>query len=72
MFMCRINYLYIHYFHGIYVAYSFMRYIIINVYDGSVWVISFLGKQPKQIEDRKYNIIDDEDYLVISYEINST
>ena len=55
-------YIYLHYFHGIYVALSFLRYIIMNFYNGSIYILSFFSYDRKQIEDKKIKIeeIDDE------------
>jgi len=62
-------YIYLHYFHGIYVALSFIRYIIENLYNGSIYIISYFQYDIdiKQINDKKIEIEEiDDGYLIIS------
>jgi len=65
-------YLSIYYIHGIYVAYSFMKYIIIHLYNGSYWILSYFDHRNDQIQDKNYEISEYKDYLIISYKISST
>ena len=58
-------YMYIHYFHGFYVAISFLKYVIQNFYNGSSYIIHyfFINKQ-EQIEEKVYIIMDiDDDFI---------
>ena len=57
--------MYIHYFHGFYVAMSFLKFVIQNFYDGSLYFIHyfFMNKQ-EQIEDKVYIIMDIEDDFI--------
>ena len=60
-------YLYLHYFHGIYVALSFLRYIIQNFYNGSIYILSYFRYDQKQIEGKKIMIEEvDDEYLILS------
>ena len=60
-------YFYLHYFHGIYVALSFLRFIISKTYDIGYYLIQLFKKNENpQILDIQYNIDEIEDeYLLI-------
>tara|TARA_B100001094_G_scaffold315390_1_gene355337 strand:- start:2350 stop:2577 length:228 start_codon:yes stop_codon:yes gene_type:complete len=48
-------YFYLHYFHGVYVALSFLRFVIQNIYNGSCYILKiFEKKELKQIKDIQF------------------
>ncbi len=59
-------YLYLHYFYGVYVALSFLRYIIQNFYNGSLYILSYFINEQGQIEDKSFIIEEIEnDFIII-------
>ncbi len=59
-------YLYLYYFHGVYVALSFLKYVIKNCYDCSIYIISyFKSDEYKQIDDIKIEMNEIEDNFII-------
>ena len=44
--------------HGAYVSYTFVRFLVMNTYNGGKWLLSFFYNpyEVKQIEDIRYEI----------------
>ena len=59
-------YLYLHYFHGVYVALSFLRFVIQNIYNGSCYILKiFEKKELKQLEDIQFKTNEIEDDFIL-------
>jgi hypothetical protein len=60
-------YLLIQSLHGVYVTYTFIKFIATNTYYGGAWVLSFFYNpyDVAQIEDKKYITKEENNYLII-------
>lgn len=57
----------IRFFHGTYVSYCFIKWVLVYFYSGFLWILSYIHKPMKQINDKYYNIIKIEnDFLLIT------
>ena len=62
-------YFYLHYFHGVYVALSFLRFVIQNIYNGSCYLLKLFEKEElKQLKDIQFETNEIEnDFILLNF-----
>lgn len=57
----------VRFLHGTYVSYCFIKWVLVYFYSGFLWILSYIHKPMKQINDKYYNIVKIEnDFLLIT------
>jgi hypothetical protein len=52
--------------HGIYVSFTFLKWIIISFYSSLIWIISYIPSPLPQLKDKElYSEIEIGDYIII-------
>lgn len=52
--------------HGVYVSFTFLQWVVVNIYSGLVWILYYIPKPYLQIKGKEiYYAIDEEDYVNI-------
>ena len=55
------------FYHGVYVSFVFLKWIIVTTYTSLLWILSYIPKPSLQLTDKElYNEIEIGDYIMIN------